>query len=280
MSYRTIRALLVLALLGSALAACGSSDLGGLLGRDGALYVSDLLSKAQDYNGKSVTVDGAYIGRDQGNTAVLSLGVSTLENGLDAQPLGDPIWLEGFPNTAIGDLHQPGDAVYGFVRVKGQFDSNGGYGPESKYKYRIRVTSAEAIERVQRQEVRVPSDPLGAGKVALADLLRDPAKYNGQTITTQGYYFWNSIIFVLAEGISTEADGSSPQPAGKSIWMEGFPADESGKLHLGPNNSFVWGLVEVTGAFKSGGSFGKDGAYSEFLQVTSARALEPPPEQK
>ncbi len=280
MRHRTIRALLVLLALGSALTACGLSDAGGLLGRDSALYVPDLLNKAQNYNGKTITVDGAYIGRDQANLSVLSLGVSTLDNGLDAQPVGDPIWLEGFPKAATSGLHQPGDAVYGFVRVQGQFDSGGTYGPDNKYKYRIRVTSAEPIERVQRQEVRVSSAPLGDGKVALLDLLKDPAKYNGQTITTQGYYFWNSIIFVLAEGISTEADGSSPQPAGKTIWMEGFPADESGKLHLGPNNSFVWGLVEVTGTFKSGGSFGKDGAYTEFLQVTSARSLEQPAQQK
>src|SRR5206468_426665 len=155
-----------------------------------------------------------------------------------------------------------------------QFETGGGYGPDSKYQYRIHVDSAEPIERVQRREVRVSGAPLGDGKVALLDLMKDPAKYNGQTITTQGYYFWNSIIYVLAEGISTEEDGSSPQPVGKTIWMEGFPADESGKLHLGPNNSFVWGLVEVTGTFKSGGNFGKDGAYKEFLQVTSARALE------
>jgi hypothetical protein len=79
---------------------------------------------------------------------------------------------------------------------------------------------------------------------------------------------------VLAEGVSTEADGNSPQPIGKIIWMDGFPPDESGKLHLGPNNSYVWGKVEVTGQFKSGGAFGKDGAYKEFLQVTSATALE------
>ena len=279
MRHRTIRALLLLLVLGSLLTACGASDagtrVGSLLGQDDALYVPDLLTKAQDYNGKTVTVDGAYIGRG-GNPgmSVLSLGVSTLDNGLDAKPLGDPIWLEGFPANATSGLHQPGDAVYGFVRVTGQFETGGRYGPDSQYQYRIRVASAESIERVQRQEVRVPSTPLGDGKVALLDLLNDPAKYNGQTITTQGYYFWNSVIFVLAEGISTEEDGSSPQPIGKTIWMEGFPADESGKLHLGPNNSFVWGLVEVTGQFKSGGSFGKDGAYKEFLQVTSARALE------
>jgi hypothetical protein len=276
-----VRLLLLAALLGGALAlvACGGSDInstvGGLLGQSDALYVPDLLAKAPEYNGKTVTVDGAYIGRS-GNpgTAVLALGVSTLDNGTDAEPLGDQIWLDGFPQEAAHGLHQPGDAVYGFVRVSGQFESGGGYGPDKKYKYRIQVTSAEPIETVKHTEVRVTDAPLSDGKIALLDLLKDPAKYNGQTITTQGYYFWNGQIFVLAEGISTEEDGGSPQPIGKTIWMEGFPADESGKLHLGPNNSYVWGKVEVTGQFKSGGAFGKDGAYHEFLQAAAAKSLE------
>jgi len=278
MTHRVIfRALLALALLGGALAlaACGTSDIAGLFGQNSALYVPDLVAKAPEYSGKTVTVDGAYIRRnDNPGANVLALGVSTLDNGTDAQPLGDEIWLDGFPQDAAQTLHQPGDAVYGFVRVNGQFEAGGGYGPDKKYKYRIQVASAEPIEQIQHVEVRVTAAPLGEGKIALLDLLKDPAKYNGQTITTQGYYFWNGQIFVLAEGISTEEDGGSPQPIGKIIWMEGFPADESGKLHLGPNNSYVWGKVEVTGSFQSGGAYGKDGAYHEFLQVTSAQALE------
>ena len=245
------------------LVACGSEP---------GLYVPKLLENPQAYDGKTVTVDGAYLSRD--NASVLALGVSTLDNGLDAQALGEPIWLDGFPQEASRNLHQPGDAVYGFVRISGRFEASGGYGPDQKYKYRIQVASAEPIESVQRTEVRVTNAALGDGKLAFLELLNDPAKYNDQTITTQGYYFWNGPLAVLAEGVSTEADGSSPQPIGKIIWMDGFPPDESGKLHLGPNNSYVWGKVEVTGQFKSGGAFGKDGAYKEFLQVTSATAIE------
>src|SRR5215470_2307870 len=81
-----LRVLLLLALVGGALAlvACGGSE---------GLYVPKLLEKAQEYNGKDVIVDGAYIGR--GGTpasTVLALGVSTLDNGLDAQPVGEQIW--------------------------------------------------------------------------------------------------------------------------------------------------------------------------------------------
>jgi hypothetical protein len=260
---RVLQLLAILLVCAVALAACGG---------DSGLYVPKLLENPQAYDGKTVTVDGAYLGR--GNASVLALGVSTLDNGLDAQALGEPIWLDGFPQDAGSNLHQPGDATYGFVRVNGRFEAAGGYGPEKNYKYRIQVASVEPIESVQRTEVRVNDAALGDGKLALLELLKDPAKYNDQTITTQGYYFWNGPLAVLAEGVSTEADGSSPQPVGKIIWMDGFPPEQSGKLHLGPNNSYVWGKVEVTGQFKSGGAFGKDGAYKELLQVTSATAIE------
>ncbi len=248
---------------------------------DSSLYVPNLLEKAQQYNGKEVVVNGAYLGKDNPATSVLALGVSTADNGLDAQPLGDQIWLDGFPKSSMqNQLHQPGDAIYGFVRVNGVFESGGSYGPDNKYKYRIQVASAEPIERVQRAEQRIENTALGDGKVSLFELTDNPGQYNGQTVTTQGYYFWNGQIFVLAEGISYEKTndndqvGSSPQPIGRQIWMEGFPPDKSAALNVGPNNSFVWGKVEVTGTFKTGGGFGKDGAYRDFLQVESATPLQ------
>jgi hypothetical protein len=270
MVYRRFRAQWLLALIliaASMLVSCGDSS---------SLYVPDLLSRAQEFNGKDVTVQGAYLERD-GRT-VLALGVSTLDNGLDAQPLGDPIWVEGFPVPVTNELHRPGDSVYGFVKVTGRFESGGSFGPDGAFTHRLQVASAEAIERVRRNEVRIENRPLGEGKITLFDLAADPAKYNGQTVTTQGYYFWNSVIFVLAEGVSTEEDGSNPQPVGTIIWMEGFPPSVSSQLNLGPNNSFVWGKVEVTGQFLGGGQYGKDGAYKAQLNLdpnnpASAKAI-------
>jgi hypothetical protein len=260
----------VLLLSAVVLGACGG---GGT-----QLYVPDLVSKAGEYNGRDVTVSGAYL--DRAGARVLALGVSTLDNGLDAQALGEQIWLDGFPEEITADLHRPGDAVYGFVKVSGRFETGGSYGADGAFRHRIAVTAAEPIERVRRTEQRIQNQPLGEGKVSLFELAQNPAQYNGQTVTTQGYYFWNSVIYVLAEGISVEEDGGSPQPVGKVIWMEGFRPDVSGQLNVGPNTSYVWGLVEVTGQFSAGGGFGKDGAYAEQLLLdpndpASARALEP-----
>ena len=240
------------------------------------LYVQQVTSNPQDYNGKAITIDGAYLWRP-GSPAlsVLALGVSTLDNGLDAQPLGDPIWLEGFPADVTAALHRPGDAVYGFVRVAGQFSASGSFGPGGQYKLQLTVTHAEPIEQVKRIEHKLDATPLSAGKVSFAELQRNPGAYNGQKITTQGFYFWNSVIYVLAEGVSTEEDGTSPQPLGTPIWMEGFPPDKSAALNVGPNNSYVWGLVEVTGTFQTGGGFGKDGAYQSLFTAEAATPLKP-----
>jgi hypothetical protein len=267
------RALLLVALLGATLlllATCGSQA-----GASGTpLYVQQVTSNPQDYNGKPITVDGAYLWRPGDPTvSVLALGVSTLDNGLDAQPLGETIWLEGFPAEVTSELHRPGDAVYGFVRVAGNFSSGGGFGPGGQYQHQLNVTSAEPIEQVKRVENKIEDRALGEGKVSFFELQRNPEQYNGQKITTQGYYFWNSVIYVLAEGVSTEEDGASPQPIGTPIWMEGFPPDKSSELNVGPNNSYVWGRVEVTGTFQTGGGFGKDGAYQSLFTVESATPL-------
>jgi len=238
------------------------------------LYVQNVTASPQDYSGQEITVDGAYVWRPGDPTiSVLAVGVSTLDNGLDAQPLGEPIWLEGFPAQLSEALHRPGDAVYGFVRVRGEFSSGGGFGPGGEYKHQLVVDQAEAIEQVVRVEQRIDDEPAPAGQVSFFDLRRNPEQYNGQTVTVRGYYFWNSVIYVLAEGVSTEEDGSSPQAIGDAIWMEGFPPDKSAELNVGPNNSYVWGPVEVTGTFQTGGGFGKDGAYQSIFLVESATPL-------
>lgn len=256
------------------LAACNPSNLLSLFGQSDGLYVSDLLAQPQEFNTQEVVVNGAYVNRfGDPAVTVLALGFSTLDNDLDVQPLGDQIWLEGFPEAALKEqLNQPGDSVHGFVRVRGVFETGGGFGPGESYAHRIRVTSAELIEQVRRTEERIPDGPIGEGQIAFRDLLGDPAAYNGQTITTRGYYFWNGPLAVLAEGVSVEEDGSSPRPIGRQIWMEGFPPDVSSGLNVG--QGYVWGYVEVTGPLQSGGGFGKDGAYTEMLTVSSAQALE------
>lgn len=254
------------------LASCSGQD--GATG--GSLFIPDVTTNAQAFAGKEITVEGAYVWRP-GDPAlsVLAAGVSTLDNGLDARPMGDPIWVDEFPNDTKALLHQPGDSIYGFVRVTGRFEAGGGFGPDGSYQYRMDVQQATFIEEVRWVEHRLPNRDPGVGTVSFFELQSNPERYHGQTITTRGYYFWNSVIYVLAEGVRTTEEGGSPQPIGAVIWMEGFPPDKSAQLNLGPNNTFVWGLVEVTGTFQTGGGFGRDGAYQSLFLATDATPLEP-----
>lgn len=237
------------------------------------LHIADVTNSIDSYVGKDITVAGAYIQRSgEAPLSILAAGVSTLDTGLDAQPLGDAIWVDNMSEEVASNLHRPGDAVYGFVKLTGRIEA-GTYGPNGAYTHRIAVTQSEAIEQINRIENRIENVALGDGKVSFFELADNGSAYNNQTVTTQGYYFWNSVIYVLAEGIAVEEDGGSPQPIGKIIWMEGFPPDKSAELNVGPNNSFVWGKVEVTGSFLSGGQFGREGAYQSILYVTSAEVL-------
>jgi hypothetical protein len=138
----------------------------------------------------------------------------------------------------------------------------------------LQVAQAEPIEQVRYVEHTLDGGSLGEGKVSFFELQANPQQYNGQRITTQGYYFWNKVIWVLAEGVATEESGGNPQPMGNPIWLEGFPPDVSTQLNVGPNTSYVWGKVEVTGIFQTGGNFGKDGLYNSVLTAETARAIE------
>jgi hypothetical protein len=204
---------------------------------------------------------------------VLALGVHTLDSGLDAQPLGEPIWLEDFPAEVTSELHRPGDSVYGFVQVTGRLES-GTFGPDGQYPLMLQVVSARPIEQVRYVEHTLPALPEGEDVVPLEELQTNPQDYDGAQVTTRGFYFWNQVIWVLAERISTEEGGGSPQPLGELIWMEGFPPELTGELTVGPNTSYVWGPVEVTGTFQTGGDFGKDGAYESVLNAESVTVLE------
>ena len=68
--------------------------------------------------------------------------------------------------------------------------------------------------------------------------------------------------------------GINPRPVGLTMALDGFPPELSKDLHLGPANSFVWGLVELTGTFKTGGSWGVDGALKQHFQIEQVKVLE------
>jgi len=267
--------------------------------------VYDLTERPNEFAGQQVTAQGVYLWKP-GNPATSELlpGVNTApDSNRDAQPIyasvacdgsgkcpvstttvGEPstgaVWLENFPAEVTGDLHRPGDAVWGVVEVTGLFEANGGYGPDGKYRYRLQVTGAKPLEKIERIVSAVENKPLGEGKSTIFELAADPAKYDGQQVTTQGFYFWSPTTQgTFAEKVEREktadGQGGSPLPAGIRMGLDGFPAELSEQLNVGPNSSYVWGLIEVTGTFQVG-SFGPDGSYQQQIKVDSVKVLEQP----
>ena len=118
-----------------------------------------------------------------------------------------------------------------------------------------------------------------ATQITFSQLTADPAKYNGQTVTIDGFWFDGFEIEVLAESLihSSFAPGNL-QPDGVEIWAYGgIPADISAQLYTQQNNSTGYpshyGKVELTGTLEYGGGYGQMNSYQYQLTVQSAKLL-------
>jgi hypothetical protein len=258
------RSWLVLVVVPLLLAACGPAG--------GSVALYDLVADPAHYNGQDVTVLGFYY--QQGSEQLLVAGVRTDDGFQNPVPLGDPVWVEGMPQAVVDKLNVASGAVYGMVQVRARFET-GAFGPDGKYPSRLVISDPAAVvalEAAQMQEAWVPTDLNIPGAVTLADLIAHPDQYSGQTVTLVAYYYWTPQTWVLAEGIRSLDGVNNAVPIGKQIWVEGFPPNVSGELHV-VGNTNVHGLVKVTGSFETLGSYGPNGAYPFRLVVRSAEAI-------
>ena len=284
------------------LAACSSQS---ILGTTPTVY--DLTQRPAEFANKDVTVQGVYLWKP-GDPAVSVLipALSTADGVRDAQPIyasvtcaengecspsttavGEPstgsVWLEGFPADVTGRLHTPGDSVWGFVEVTGRFENAGNYGPEGAYRYRMQVTGAKPLQEVEHIVATIPEGTPPEGTLPFTELVDKADQYNGQEITTQAYYFWSQPTSgLLTESVTREKTpeseaGLNPQAKGRTIALDGFPPELSAQINVGENNSYVWGLVEVTGTFESNGTWGPNGEYKQHITIKDGqvKVLEP-----
>lgn len=249
-----------------------------------------------------MTAIGTYLWKPGSpSVAVLLPGVSTAVDGVnDAQPIyasvscdashqcsadttavGVPatgaVWLDNFPADVTASLHRPANSVWGTVEVTGRFEL-GAFGPEGAYQYRLDVKAAKALQKVEAEVAQLPNQPLAAGKTSFFDLAERPAEFTGKPITTQAYYFWSPATSgLLVERVSRERTpdlpaGLNPRPEGRTIALDGFPPDLSQQLNVGEGNSYVWGLVEVTGTLETGGKWGPNGEYDKHFVIDNGKA--------
>ncbi len=114
--------------------------------------INELTSNPEQYNGKTVTVDGIYI--NGWESTVLAEGIAFIVGGdsKELEAVGDSIWFAGFLSQDIRDrlysYTSPGAGPqrFGKIRVTGLFESNGKYGNMNAYKYRITVQKAELLD--------------------------------------------------------------------------------------------------------------------------------------
>jgi hypothetical protein len=145
------------------------------------------------------------------------------------------------------------------------------------------VSNARPLQKVERIVSRLPEGPLDEGVVAFPELVDNADQYSGQQVTTQAYYYWSPATSgLLTEAVSRErtpesAAGLNPMPTGRMVALDGFPPELSAQINVGENNSYVWGLVEVTGTFQTGGNWGPNGEHTMHFEIQDGqvRVLEP-----
>ena len=284
-----------------ALAACSNQS---FLGTTPTVY--DLTQRPAEFANKDVTVQGVYLWKPgEPAISILIPALSTADGVRDAQPIyasvscqpdgecvpsttavGEPatgsVWLEGFPADVTADLHTPGDSVWGFVEVTGRFENAGSYGPDGSYRYQMQVSSAKPLQKVEHIVATIPESTT-EGVTPFTQLVDNPDQYSGQEVTTEAYYFWSQPTSgTLTESVTREQTpdseaGLNPQPQGRTIALDGFPPDLSSQINVGENNSYVWGLVQITGTFETNGTWGPNGEYTQHITITNnqVKVLQP-----
>ena len=115
--------------------------------------------------------------------------------------------------------------------------------------------------------------------ITFSQLTADPEKYNGQTVTIEGFWFDGFEIEVLAERlISSDFAPGNLQPDGLKIWVKnGLPEGVNQQLYLQANNPTGYpahyGKVELTGILEYGGQYGQMNSYQYQVTAQSAKLI-------
>jgi len=116
--------------------------------------------------------------------------------------------------------------------------------------------------------------------VTINELVSEPEKYSGQTVTLEGIYLHGWEWTLLAEAVTFLGEGDSRElkPVGQSIWFAGLiPADvQSGLYQYETPGAGIqnYGKVGVTGVFEYGGRYGHMNAYKYRITASEIVLLE------
>ncbi len=116
-----------------------------------SIAFSQLISQADKYNGKTVTLEAFYFSGFE--ISALSESVGTSSSSRRLVPTGDLVWVDGgIPQELYEKLYSQTATPSGYpertgkLRVTGKFITGGKYGHLDSYKYQIKIASAEMLE--------------------------------------------------------------------------------------------------------------------------------------
>jgi hypothetical protein len=136
---------LVLALLSVMISGCGNSA-------SQSIAVSQLISQADKYKGKTVTFEAFYFGGFE--ISALAESVGPANSGVwRIVPNGTLIWVKSGISQELHDkFYKQTDTPSGYteyigkLKVSGIFETGGKYGHMDAYHYQMAITSAELLE--------------------------------------------------------------------------------------------------------------------------------------
>ena len=206
--------------------------------------------------------------------------------GVDHKPLqGAKVVSNSQPD---GQLKLTGltdsDGIVWFQNIKtGSYDFYISRFDDNQTKFSVTVKAGQTTEMPVYLELANPGStktPAASSSIiTFSQLTADPEKYNGQTVTIEGFWFDGFEIEVLAERlISSDFAPGNLQPDGLKIWVKnGLPEGVNQQLYLQANNPTGYpahyGKVELTGILEYGGQYGQMNAYQYQLTVQSAKLM-------
>lgn len=119
----------------------------------------------------------------------------------------------------------------------------------------------------------------GGQSLSLGQVLSEPDKYSGKTITVDAFYYHAFEVEALAGGLDLSNGRAST--VGETVWVAGGVGKEVyDRLYQDPVAGPIvrFGKVRVTGRFESGGKFGQMGAYSSQITPEKVELLSWTPE--
>ena len=117
-----------------------------------AVTFNDLISNPQQFNGKTVTIEGIYVSGWESTVLTQDINFTIKDEIKELNIIGKPIWFAGSLaldiQTRLYQNNSPaaGPQHFGKLRVTGLFEYGGNYGYGKIYKYRITATKTEMLD--------------------------------------------------------------------------------------------------------------------------------------